>query len=360
MTFQKLIGHVTQPTSAYVTKQVNSISCGEYVWEKGRGSITNNCHGDWRDIVQAHYSYFCAGVGASNDNKGIWKATYSNNNWTFTAFNSGINASCYFVGALHTNGLPGDTVIPLEALITSFEGQGIWYRNLFDASANISTTWTQTNIKTGTCKLCCNLSHHHTIPQAMLVSNGGRKIYFATIYSYKTSWDEYSLGSDVYTCYALIELNSGRVLACTDAGIKYSDNGGESWNTLVDNKFVTSITSIVDHNKERLFATFRNKNNEVYYSDDGGLTWTGITLDATNLGLVSVSQILIEPGNNYTLDNLALTIPLGNVPDISYKLGTLQVNVSLKTSVNKYLDQNGVQEIVTQFKAYCDNLVGGV
>ena len=25
----------------------------------------------------------------------------------------------------------------------------------------------------------------------------------------------------------------------------------------------------------------------------------------------------------------------------------------------KYLDQNGAQEIVTQFKAYCDNLVGG-
>lgn len=26
----------------------------------------------------------------------------------------------------------------------------------------------------------------------------------------------------------------------------------------------------------------------------------------------------------------------------------------------KYLDQKGAQEIVTQFKAYCDSLVGGV
>lgn len=30
-----------------------------------------------------------------------------------------------------------------------------------------------------------------------------------------------------------------------------------------------------------------------------------------------------------------------------------------KNAREKYLDQNGAQEIVTQFMAYCDSLVGG-
>lgn len=33
--------------------------------------------------------------------------------------------------------------------------------------------------------------------------------------------------------------------------------------------------------------------------------------------------------------------------------------ITAKNAYEKYLDQNGVQEIVTQFKAYCNNLVGG-
>lgn len=355
MTFQKLIGHVTKSNNGYVTKYTNNIYCGEYVWEEGRGSINNSYGGDWRDIVKAQSSYYCAGVGSSR--KGIWKATYSNNNWAFDAFNSGINAACYFISSLYIGGLPGDTEIPQESLITSFEGQGIWYRDLFSSSANVSTAWTQTNITTGTLRLCCKLNHQSG-SAGMLISGGGRKIYYATTYSYKTGWIEYSLGNDVYECYALIELSSGRILACTDAGIKYSDNHGTTWNTLVDNVFITNIVSHVYY-KERLFATFRNQNNSIYYSDDSGLTWAEVVLDTTNAGLTNATQIFIKSGSGYTLDNVTLTIPLGNVPDKTWRLGTTKIYVSLKTSVNKYLDQNGVQEIVTQFKAYCNSLVGG-
>lgn len=358
MTSQKLIGHVTQLNSGYVTKYASNLSCGEYVWEDGHGSITNNCNGDWRDIVHTRNSFFCAGA---YNRRGIWKATYNNNSWTFTDFSDFSNPnryvdSCYFIGALYTGGLPGSTTTPREVLITSFAGEGIWYRELFDDSTGISTVWTQTNIKTGTYKLRCNLNHAG--PAAILVSDGGRKVYKTTQYAYTTGWSEYSLGNDVFECYALIELNSGRVLACTDAGIKYSDNRGATWNTLVADKFITNITSHVDY-KERLFATFRGEGNKIYYSDDGGLMWTEIVLDTTNLGLTSASQIFIPSGYGYTLDNVTLKIPLGNVPDKNWRLGTIQINVSLKTSINKYLDQNGVQEIVTQFKTYCDNLVGG-
>ena len=49
----------------------------------------------------------------------------------------------------------------------------------------------------------------------------------------------------------------------------------------------------------------------------------------------------------------------GNVLATGYRWVYRSKNAPAKYTREKYLDQNGAQEIVTQFKAYCDSLVGG-
>ena len=52
--------------------------------------------------------------------------------------------------------------------------------------------------------------------------------------------------------------------------------------------------------------------------------------------------------------------PTGRIIAGSMKAGIWYSDPEYTAVCTKYLDQNGAKEIVTQFKAYCDSLVGGV
>ena len=71
-------------------------------------------------------------------------------------------------------------------------------------------------------------------------------------------------------------------------------------------------------------------------------------------------------GINWTQSNAAANLtwilcatPTGRIIAGSQETGIWYSDPEYTAVCAKYLDQNGAQEIVTQFKAYCDNLVGG-
>ena len=77
----------------------------------------------------------------------------------------------------------------------------------------------------------------------------------------------------------------------------------------------------------------------IWYSDDNGINW--------------------KRSNKKNLFWLSLcATPTGRIIAGSNE-GIWYSDPEYTTVCTKYLDQNGAQEIVTQFKAYCDNLVGG-
>ena len=78
----------------------------------------------------------------------------------------------------------------------------------------------------------------------------------------------------------------------------------------------------------------------IWYSDDNGINWT-------QSNKTDVSW--------WTL----YATPTGRIIAGSDGEGIWYSGPEYPAACAKYLDQNGAQEIVTQFKAYCDNLVGG-
>ena len=79
----------------------------------------------------------------------------------------------------------------------------------------------------------------------------------------------------------------------------------------------------------------------IWYSDDNGINWT----QSNTINRVWRSLCVTPTGK----------IIAGSDSD----LGIWYSDSEYTAVCTKYLDQNGAQEIVTQFKAYCDNLVGG-
>ena len=80
----------------------------------------------------------------------------------------------------------------------------------------------------------------------------------------------------------------------------------------------------------------------IWYSDDNGINWT--ESNETN-------------GYWYSL----CVTPTGRIiAGSAGGKGIWYSDPECTAVCTKYLDQNGAQEIVTQFKAYCDSLVGGV
>ena len=81
----------------------------------------------------------------------------------------------------------------------------------------------------------------------------------------------------------------------------------------------------------------------IWYSDDNGINWTQSNMTDNNIDWCS----------------LCVT-PTGRIIAGSMKAGIWYSDPEYTAVCTKYLDQNGAKEIVTQFKAYCDSLVGGV
>lgn len=137
-------------------------------------------------------------------------------------------------------------------------------------------------------------------------------------YAWGTTYDMCVINSTLYTCTA-----SG-LLATTDFTLLSLPNGAACYS-------IKSISS-------RLIAC---TSQGLYYSEDGGSTWTAGT-DNT----VYYDIMLLNYANRtcaHASTGMYYSEPVyGQQPYYKYK----------------YLDQNGAQEIVTQFKAYCDAKVG--
>ena len=136
----------------------------------------------------------------------------------------------------------------------------------------------------------------------------------------------------------IIAGNSGTVMATND-GIWYSDDNGVTWTR--SNKTDGYWNSLCTTPAGRIIAA--STGIGIWYSDDNGVNWT-----------------LSNKTNGYW--NSLCTTPAGRIiANEANNTGIWYSDPEVVTAKNareKYLDQNGAQEIVTRFKAYCDAKVG--
>ena len=153
---------------------------------------------------------------------------------------------------------------------------------------------------------------------------------------------------------ALCVTSTGRIIAggaavtATFKGIWYSDDNGVNW--IQSNKTdadwssfcVTPTGRIIAGSKNTMIIDNNYDGGGIWYSDDNGINW--IQSNKTDdwwysFCITSTGRIIASRSD-----------------DIWY---SDPVPVPIKLAREKYLDQNGAQEIVTQFKSYCNSLVGG-
>lgn len=149
-------------------------------------------------------------------------------------------------------------------------------------------------------------------------------------------------------------------------GIWYSDDDGDTWvqSTYVSgnpgwsstsNKISNSVYSLPSGRLiTAIGANVSDIQSYIIYSDDNGETWTrGAIIDTwTN-----------NSNNHYTIKYA--TCMMGKYLCVKENSSynnmwyTYNEDIPAKNAREKYLDRNGAQEFVTQFKSYCDSLVGG-
>ena len=124
-------------------------------------------------------------------------------------------------------------------------------------------------------------------------------------------------------------------------GIYYSDDNGDTWATSLTSGAFSKIIEL--STSGRLIAAGL-ANFGIWYSDDNGTTWQSSTSNTDSwwdLCETASGKILgIRQTELWASDNIA-------VPE-----------VTAKYALTKYLDKEGAQKLVTQFKAYVDSLVG--
>ena len=135
---------------------------------------------------------------------------------------------------------------------------------------------------------------------------------------------------------------TGRILAGSgsgsNSGIWYSDDDGINW--AQSNKTDSVWRSLCATPTGRIIAG--SNGGGIWYSDDNGINWTQSNItDEYWISLCVTPTRRIIAANNIGL-------------------GIWYSDPEYTAVCTKYLDQNGAKEIVTQFKAYCDSLVGGV
>lgn len=288
---------------------------------------------------------------------GVW---YSNNNgahWTKVP-NLNIPWQCL-------------CVTPTGRVIAGSNGSGLWY------SDDNGETWTQSDRTNRSWSALC------VTPTGRIITchNAGYGIMYSDdngetwIYSDKTggSWR------------SLCVTPTGRILAgSADAGIWCSDDNGINWN-LLDAFGNRTCYSICVDNTDNIFVALGG-NGGVKYSSDNGATWSSIFswYNWYNLCCTSNNIIFVRSDNNMGIWKINLSEPHiatrltgatlnWNSNDVNYlgmfnndRLCAIDTTFMYHSDplieteyASKYLDQNGAQEIVTQFKAYCDSLVGG-
>ena len=200
-----------------------------------------------------------------------------------------------------------------------------------------------------------------------------------------TNWVQSNKTNDVLTTLCIT--STGRIIAgVAGNGIWYSDDNGVNWTR--SSKTSGQCESLGITSTGRIIAGF---SGGVWYSDNNGVNWTKLgtsstyshVLCVTPTGRIITSMSVIISGNvvdmgfSYSDDNgvnwvqsnktngswwCLCVISTGRIIAGSNSNGIWYSDPEIITAKNareKYLDQNGAQEIVTQFKAYCDSLVGG-
>lgn len=214
-------------------------------------------------------------------------------------------------------------------------------------SDNNGETWSQLFSTDNTTTRMCGVTSTGRIlkfrsyPDTLQYSDDNGETWIDTA----VCWSDY-----VLLC---ITASTGRVIIIQDNAsdghfnIKYSDDNGETWQGNYHIEYDQRPSSYVITDTGRIVVSIQYIQGYVpgfIYSDDNGTTWTRVG--------VSVNY-------NTTFYNLC-KLPNRTLLACA-KYGRSGIYISdpeIQTKFPKYLDQNGVQEIVTQFKAYCDAKVG--
>lgn len=165
-----------------------------------------------------------------------------------------------------------------------------------------------------------------------------------------------AIDSDVARWGLIAVTPTGRIVIGAIAytmGIWYTDNNGETWTKSSGQEY----TGVLWARTARVLPSGRIMcagngdyiDTNLLYSDDNGTTWT-----RANIPHVAFKAGTIDVANDklVIVNIMAINSPLrGTVYTSEY--------IPRKVVNEKYLDQKGAQELVTQFKAFVDNLVGG-
>ena len=142
---------------------------------------------------------------------------------------------------------------------------------------------------------------------------------------------------------------TGRIIAGSAGdGIWYSDDNGINWTQ--SNKTNLTWLSLCATPTGRIIAGSQGEG--IWYSDDNGINWTQSNDTQSNKTTLYWYSLCVTPTGRIIAGGR------GIIAD-SQEGGIWYFDPECTVVCTKYLDQNGAQEIVTQFKAYCDNLVGG-
>ena len=264
-------------------------------------------------------------------------------------------------------------VTPTGRIIAgSGSGSGIWY------SDDNGVHWTQSNKTDRSWFVLCVTSTGRIIAGGY---NRGIGIWYSD--DNGETWVQSNKTDGNW--YALCVTPTGRIIAGSGSGIGiwYSDDNGVNWTQLdaFGNKYCNSIC--VD-NTGNIFVAL-DGNGGVKYSSDNGATWSSIFswYNWYNLCCTSNNTIFVRSNNNVGIWKVNLSeVPSNNhltgatlnwnSNDVKY-LGIFNEDrlCAIDTTfmyysdplieteyASKYLDQNGAQELITQFQAYCNSLVG--
>lgn len=341
-------GMIVTPTGrilvGYATSGIRYSDDNGITWAQ-----TNKTNGAWRSFTSTPTGRIIAGGFASGNNDyGIWYSDDDGITWTQT------NKTGYAWNSLCTTATG-------KVLAVGPVG-GIWYSD--DNGINWNLT-SQTDYKW----------------RVIFVTPTGRILAFSdvdkgVIYSDDDgiTWAQTNqiAGSGNKNCYCIT--NTGRLfmsfssssLPSEQQGLCYSDDNGMTWSKIITSSsdsptdpdgicataFGTIIATDCIRDPYQSSTVYYTK---LYYSDDNGETWTTRTY---NNGIIN--------GTTYQEASIQIhNLPRNRVVAMSGNsgIGLIYSDITLTTPVvvarEKYLDQNGAQEIVTQFKSYCNSLVGG-